>query len=93
MESKALSILVLFGMFGLFPFALFATGKVIFHVYKVVTNVTGKYTSLFGAALLFMPSQFNEEGNFHRVQLLRWLPWVVVSDTILFGLKYARHWV
>jgi hypothetical protein len=76
-------------LIGIFIFAMYATGKVIFHMFKLVTNVTGTYASLFGAFLLFMPSQFNKEGNAHRVILLRWLPWVAISYAVLFRLKYV----
>ncbi len=49
--------------------ALFFTAKAIYHTYHVVTNVTGKYSGFFSALLLLMPSQFNEQGNKHRVAL------------------------
>ena len=49
--------------------ALILTAKAIYHMYHVVTNVTGKYSGFFGALLLLMPSQFNEKGNKHRVAL------------------------
>lgn len=49
--------------------ALILTAKAIYHMYYVVTNVTGKYSGLFGVLLLLMPSQFNEKGNKHRVAL------------------------
>jgi hypothetical protein len=89
MESKLIAIAGIIVLIGLFVFALYATGKVIFHMYKLVTNVTGTYASLFGAFLLFMPSQFNEEGNANRIILLRWLPWVAISYVVLFGLNYV----
>ena len=49
--------------------AFFFTGKAIFHLYHVLTNVTGKYSGFFGPLLLLMPSQFNDKGNKHRVAL------------------------
>ena len=88
MESKAITSLALIALIGLFLFSLYATGKVVFHMYKAVTNITGKYSSLFGVLSLVMPSQFNEEGNIHRVKLLKWLPVVAISYSILFSLKY-----
>jgi len=89
MESKMVAIAGLVVLIGVFGFSLYATGKVIFHMYKLVTNATGAYASLFGAFLLLMPSQFNEEGNVHRFILFRWLPWVAISYAVLFVLKYS----
>ena len=45
------------------------TGKAIYHMWFVVTNVTGKYANFLGPLLLFMPNQFNEVDNKHRASL------------------------
>lgn len=45
------------------------TAKAIYHTYHILTNITGKYSGLFGVLLLLMPSQFNEKGNRHRIAL------------------------
>lgn len=49
--------------------AFFFTGKLIYHTYSVVTNFTGKYASLLGPLILFMPGQLNALGNKHRAAL------------------------
>ena len=67
---------------------LYLTGKMVFHMHKVVTNVTGKYASFLGALLLFMRSQFNEVGNIHRTKLLRLLPLLLLAYGIAFFSKY-----
>lgn len=69
--------------------ALYLTGKCIYHMYKIVNNCTGRNAFLFGALLLGMPSQFNAEGNEHRLQLLRLLPKLLAAYLTAFGLKYG----
>ncbi|MDH5632102.1 MAG: hypothetical protein OEZ10_03825 [Gammaproteobacteria bacterium] len=64
--------------------ALVFTVKAIYHMYNAVANVTGKYSGFFGAFLLFMPSQFNKEGNNHRTALGPSLLIVMACWLILF---------
>lgn len=68
-----------------FPFAFYFVVRSIFHMYKVVTNITGKYASFYGPLLLLMPSQLNEKGNEHRIKLLYCLVWVILTFVVLFG--------
>ena len=67
------STIVIFGAFSAiaFPFAMYFIGKSIYHMAKIVTNVTGEYAMFLGPLILFMPSQLNDEGNEHRVKFLR----------------------
>ncbi len=60
------------------------TGKAIYHMWFVVTNITGKYANFLGPLLLFMPSQFNDVGNKHRVSLGPTLIGVLVCWLVLF---------
>ena len=64
--------------------AMALTAKAIYHMYHVVTNVTGKYASFLGPFLLFMPNQFNETGNKHRVALVPVLLGVLACWLVLF---------
>ena len=66
MEIEGINkIIAILAFIGAFIFTI----KTIYHMWFVVTNVTGKYASFLGAFLLFMPSQFNEIGNKHRIAL------------------------
>ena len=58
--NKTIAIIAFIGAFAL-------TIKAIYHMYHIITNITGKYSSFFGAFLLLMPGQFNETGNKHRI--------------------------
>ncbi len=60
------------------------TGKAIYHMWFVVTNITGKYASFLGLLLLLMPSQFNEVGNKHRESLGPTVIGVLICWLILF---------
>ena len=63
--------------------AFILTAKATYHMYHVVTNVTGKYSNFFGPLLLLMPSQFNEKGNRHRIALGPVLLWVMACWFVL----------
>jgi hypothetical protein len=66
--------------------AIYFTCKAIFHMYNVVTNVTGKYTSFFGPFSLFMASQFNSKGNQHRAALGPAILGLAICWAVLFAL-------
>ena len=87
MDESVFKIIVASIFLILFAFAFYGTGKFVYHMYKMIKNVTGKNASFLSAFLLVMPSQFSEEGNLHRVKLLRLLPWLVISYILLFGLN------
>lgn len=74
-------VLTFVGLIGGF----FFTGKAVYHVFYLVTNVTGKYASFFGPFVLFMPNQFNAEGNRHRVALWPALLGVAVFWGVIFA--------
>lgn len=65
--------------------ALFFTAKLIYHTYFVVTNVTGKYASLLGPLVLFIPGQLNASGNKHRAAMARAFLGVVSFWGLLFA--------
>ncbi len=67
-----------------FAFALYFMYKLIYHMYKLINNVTGKHAYLLGALLLFMPDQFNGEGNEHRVKVLSIFPKFLLCFVIAF---------
>ena len=69
---------------GAFVGAFIFTVKAIYHMYHVLTNVTGKHSGFFGAFLLLMPSQFNEKGNKHRVALGTTLLVVIACWLVLY---------
>ncbi len=71
--------------------AFFFTGKTIYHFFYMVTNMTGKYASLFGPLALFMPNQFNAVGNRHRVALGPALLGVGVCWGLLFASGVLNH--
>jgi hypothetical protein len=70
--------------------AFMFTAKMLYHMYYVITNITGKYSSFFGPFILLMPNQFNSKGNEHRNALvpvfigliLCWLILVLTSSEI-----------
>ena len=80
-------VLAIAGLIGGF----FFTGKAIYHAFYVVTNVTGKYANLFGPLVLFMPNQFNAEGNRHRSALWPALLGVAVCWGAIFASGAISH--
>jgi len=86
MDVFKLSILGV--MLVAFASAMYLTGKFIYHMLHIVRNVTGKYAYFLGALLLFMPSQFNEVGNLHRAKLLNIFPFMFLSYSVVFGIKF-----
>ena len=44
--------------------------KGIYHTYHLSMNTKGKYSSYLGFFLFFMPNQFNDIGNKHRISLI-----------------------
>lgn len=82
---ETLKIIYLALLLVAFPAAFYLTGKAIYNMFRVVTNVNGRYASLLGPILLLMPSMFNEIGNIYRVKLLRQLPWLFASYLVCFG--------
>ena len=86
--STIVLALLLIAFFGAFVF----TGKAIYHMFHVVTNITGKYANFLGPFLLFMPSQFTPEGNKHRVALGSTIIGVIVCwAVILLARGYLDH--
>jgi len=73
----AITVLASFACFVL-------TGKAIYHMWFVVTNVTGKHANFLGLLALFMPNQFNEVGNKHRASLGPTLIGVLACWLVLF---------
>lgn len=64
---------------------VYFTGKAIFHMYHVVTNTTGKYANFLGPFALLSASQFNSEGNRHRVALVPALLGLAICWGALFA--------
>ena len=58
------------------------------HTWGLINNVTGKNAMFYGGLLLFMPSQFNQRGNMHRIKLLNTLKLLFPLSLILFGGSY-----
>jgi hypothetical protein len=86
--STIVLALLLIAFVGAFVF----TGKAIYHMYYVVTNITGKYGNFLGPFVLLMPSQFTPEGNKHRVALAPAIFGVIVCwAVILFARGYLDH--
>lgn len=86
--STVVIALFLIASVGAFVF----TGKAIYHMYYVVTNITGKYGSFFGPFVLLMPSQFTAEGNKHRVALAPAIFGVIVCLAVMLLAKsYLDH--
>jgi len=78
--------------FVVFAVAFVLTGKAIFHVFKIVTNITGRWADFMGPLILFSPSQLNAEGNKHRLAFGRLFLPLVVSYIVLFGIGvYLKH--
>ena len=71
--------------------AFFFTGKAIYHMFYVVTNITGKNASLLSPFVLLMPSQFNTLGNQHRVALGPSLLGIAVCWVLLFVSGALNH--
>lgn len=71
--------------------AVYFTFKAIFHMYNVVTNITGTYTSFFGPFSLLLPSQLNAKGNQHREALGPAILGLAICWSVLFvlGVVYA----
>jgi hypothetical protein len=53
---------------GLFAYALFQTGKAIYHFHKAIENITDKYAPLKTGLIFFTPSSFNQEGQMHLIK-------------------------
>lgn len=68
--------------------AFYLTGLCIYYMFRMVTNVTGKYASLFAPFLLFMPNQFNAEGNLYRSKFIKCFPLLVLSYLAMFGAAF-----
>ncbi len=78
--STIVLALLLIAFIGAFVF----TCKAIYHMYYVVTNITGKYGNFLGPFVLFMPNQFTAEGNKHRVALAPAIFGVIVCWAVIF---------
>jgi len=79
-------VLLLVAFLGAFVF----TGKAIYHMYHAVTNITGKYANFLGPFLLLMPSQFNPEGNRHRIAIV---PAIIGLIVCWFVILFARGYL
>jgi len=66
---------------------LYLTGKAIYHMYHMLNNITGKYANFLAPFVIFMPSQFNEEGNQHRIKLYPSVIGVAISWGVIFLIK------
>jgi len=87
MSTIVLAVLLI-AFIGAFVF----TGKAIYHMYYVVTNITGKYGNFLGPFVLLMPSQFTAEGNKHRIALAPAIFGVIVCwVVILLARSYLDH--
>ena len=64
------------------------TALCIYYMFRMVTNVTGKYASLFAPFLLFTPNQFNAEGNLYRNKFIKCFPLLVLSYLCIFGAAF-----
>lgn len=73
-----------------FAGGMYFTGKVIFHMYHVVTNITGRYASFLGPLLLLSPSQLNTKGNQHRLALGPALLGLAVCWAVLLAVGAVR---
>ena len=82
MEIVQISILVV-----AFVSSLYFTGKTIYHMFHMINNITGKYANFLAPFVLFMPSQFNEEGNKHRIKFYPSIIGVAVSWGVIFIVK------
>jgi hypothetical protein len=58
----------------LFIGALCLTGRLLWHCSHMNQNLIGKYSGFLGLFCLFMPNQFNQVGNHHRVRVLILIP-------------------
>ena len=78
-------LLVFIATIVAFAGGMYFTCKAIFHMYHVVTNVTGRYASFLGPFILLSPSHFNSKGNQHRVALGPVLLGLAASWAVLFA--------
>ena len=65
--------------------------KALYHGFNMINNVTGKYASFLGPLVLFMPSQFNEEGNKHRIKLYPHIIGAAVCSGVIFLLMESLN--
>lgn len=84
--SAIVKAVFLIAFIGAFVF----TVKAVYHMYFVVTNITGKHGNFLGPFVLLMPSQFNAEGNKHRAALAPALFGVIVCWG---ALEFARSYL
>ena len=77
-------IIFSFILFGVTIFLLF---KMMWHLWHMIQNLTGKYSGFLGFFVLFMPNQFSAVGNKHREKFIYFLLLTIVSFICLFGLK------
>lgn len=61
--SEALSIALFLAGFGC---AAICTCKAIYHMFHIVTNVSGRYATFLGPLALILPGQLTPEGERHR---------------------------
>ena len=75
------------GALALLLVALFLTGRMIYHFHGMVTNCIGPISYLYGAFLVGMPDQFNDQGNVHRLEVRRLFPRLALTYSILAALQ------
>ena len=85
--SEVISIIFLLIGFGC---AAFCTGKAIYHMYHIVTNVSGRYANFLGPFALIVPGQLTKEGERHRKPLGVALLGVAFGWFVLFAIGAVR---
>ena len=70
-----------------FVSCFYFTAKAIYHMFHMLNNIIGKYANFLAPLVLFMPSQFNEEGNKHRIKFYPSIIGVAISWGIIFLVK------
>jgi len=79
----AQTIILILAFIGAFGF----TAKSIYHMYHIITNITGKHASFLAPFILLMPSQFNKVGNQHRIKLFPAILGVLICWVVLILVK------
>jgi len=61
------------------------TGKAIYHMFHIVTNVSGKHSSFLGPLVFVLPGQLTAEGERHRKPLVMSIIGVCVGWAAFFA--------
>ena len=85
--SEVISIVFLLAGFSC---AFIFTCKALFHMFHIVTNVSGRFANFLGPLVLIVPGQLTPEGERHRKPFGLALVGVALGWFVLFAIGAVR---